>query len=134
VSSAAANLTICRRCPLARCAGQCACTDGQPIEQHADAGECPAGKFAGRSASPLTMIAHGAAGIAKAVTATGGASEEVIRSRTAICGGCPEAVMVAGVFQKCEVCGCGTWAKVRNAAEACPLGKWDSAARQRGDL
>lgn len=70
------------------------------------------------------MVKHGAVGIAKAVTGTGGASEELIAHRTAICTECPHAVKAAGLFKTCSICKCSTWAKVRNAAERCPAGKW----------
>ena len=70
---------------------------------------------------PLTagQVTHGAAGIAKAVTGTGGADEALIASRTAICEACPNWVKLVGMG-KCKLCGCLTWAKVRNAAERCP--------------
>jgi hypothetical protein len=67
---------------------------------------------------------HSAAGIAKAVAGQGGADDETIANRTAICTACDQAVMVAGTFQQCTICKCATWAKVRNATEKCPLGKW----------
>ena len=70
-------------------------------------------------------ILHGATGIAKAITGTGGASEELVARRTAICNApCEHAVTSLGVFQTCNLCGCSTWAKVRNATEKCPAGKW----------
>ena|SRR6185312_1697901 len=70
---------------------------------------------------PLTAghVAHGAAGIARAVTGTGGASDELIASRTEICEACPNWSKPMGVG-RCKLCGCLTWAKVRNAAERCP--------------
>lgn len=69
-------------------------------------------------------IVHGAAGITKAVTGTGGASPDTIKDRLAICQTCEYAEIVAGLFRLCRVCGCSTWAKVRNANERCPKGKW----------
>ncbi len=72
----------------------------------------------------VRALAHGAAGIARAVTGTGGASAELIEQRTAICAACPHAVLSLGVLQRCDLCGCSTWGKVRNAGEKCPAGKW----------
>jgi hypothetical protein len=79
---------------------------------------------------PLTpaRIAHGAVGIAKAITGTGGASPETVAARLAICAPCEHAELTAGVLRRCRLCGCSTWAKVRNAAEQCPAGKWDAGA------
>jgi hypothetical protein len=76
------------------------------------------------AAKALRTIAHGAAGIARALTGTGGADESLIASRTAICAGCEHAQLVAGRLQRCGLCGCATWAKVRNRTEHCPVGKW----------
>lgn len=79
--------------------------------------------LSGKSA-PLARLAHGAIGIGRAVTGTGGASVELVEKRTAICDGCHHAVKTAGVVGQCKLCGCLLWAKVRNAAEKCPAGKW----------
>lgn len=116
---AANALSICLECehktPIPGGRPVCAKT-GVPIGDQAAIG-CPLNKFA-----TLTIggIIHGAIGIARAVTGTGGADEEMIERRTAICAGCPHSIKTAGVFQSCELCGCSTWAKVRNADEHCP--------------
>lgn len=72
----------------------------------------------------VQKVAHGLVGIAKAVTGTGGASDELVKHRTAICSGCEHAELIAGILQNCKICGCSTWAKIRNADEKCPEGKW----------
>ena len=69
-------------------------------------------------------IVHGAVGIAKAVAGMGGADAELVKSRTEICGACEHAILAAGLLQQCKLCGCSTWAKVRNRGEKCPAGKW----------
>lgn len=99
--------------------------DGNDIREHAYSGKCPKGKFDGPPVS-LTIggVAHGAAGIAKAVLGVGGASPELIEQRTEICKGCEHAILSLGVLSRCKLCGCATWAKVRNANEKCPAGKW----------
>ena len=75
---------------------------------------------------PLTVgqVIHGAAGIAKALTGTGGASDELVATRLAVCNACPHAEKFLGMLQRCGLCGCSTWAKIRNADERCPAGKW----------
>jgi hypothetical protein len=78
----------------------------------------------GPKTSTLTWAMHGAAGVARAVTGTGGADAEMIAARTKVCEGCDQAQVVAGLIRTCKLCGCGVWAKVRNTAEKCPLGKW----------
>jgi hypothetical protein len=72
----------------------------------------------------VAMLASGAAGVVRAVTGAGGASRELIDSRLAVCGTCPHAVVVGGLFRQCSICKCATWAKVRNVNERCPAGKW----------
>jgi hypothetical protein len=96
---------------------------------------CPFGKpWAGQQvpAAPIPLtparLAHGAVGIARAVTGTGGASAETVTARLAICNPCEHAQLTAGVLRRCRLCGCSTWAKVRNAAEQCPAGKWGEGA------
>jgi hypothetical protein len=95
------------------------CDKRQPIDSDRPAVlvEVNVGK---RQAGMMSKIAHGAVGIAKAVTGTGGASDETIKARTAICNACPKAQLAAGAMQRCTLCGCATWAKVRNAGEQCP--------------
>jgi hypothetical protein len=118
------TLSICHRCPKvqARCQGACLCTvSGLDIVDHAASGQCPAGYFGHLTAS---QFAQGVAGIAKALTGTGGASNELVVERTAICRDCPEAELVAGAFHRCRICKCATWAKIRNATEQCPASHW----------
>ncbi len=87
------------------------------------------------SGSVLRTVAHGAAGIAKAVVRIDRASDADIAARKAICAGCEHAVMRFGVFQQCKICGCATAAKIRNAKESCPLPvpKWTSVDPIRRD-
>jgi hypothetical protein len=73
-------------------------------------------------------VAHGVVGIAKALTGTGGTSVDLVAHRTAVCRSCPHAELAAGVLQRCSLCGCSTWAKIRNAREACPIGRWGPRA------
>jgi hypothetical protein len=140
-------LQICQTCPYKqrRCVeGQpCLCTaDGIDIHEHARTGQCPQNMYPPANAPPPTQqqqgqepshgpqqsvvstIAHGAAGIARAVTGTGGANEELVRKRTSICATCQHNVLSLGLIHKCELCGCLTWAKARNLEEKCPAGKW----------
>jgi hypothetical protein len=97
---------------LQRTAGQSAVSTGRP------------GFNLARSLYVKPSLAHGVAGISKAIVGAGGASLEVIQRRTAICAGCEHGKVVAGMFQQCDLCACWTWAKVRNAGEACPINKW----------
>jgi hypothetical protein len=125
----AANLHVCHRCPqfdrsdLRRSACQ---RDGMGIVQHAAADDCP--RFHEQPVKvklPLARaVVHGAVGIAKAIAGRGGASEELVAQRAAICGTCDKAIITGGVVRRCALCGCSTWAKIRNAAEQCPAGKW----------
>jgi len=52
---------------------------------------------------------------------------EALATREAICRACPEwdAAALNGTG-RCRKCGCSTWAKLRMATEACPLGKWEA--------
>ena len=70
------------------------------------------------------QITHGAVGIAKALIGLGGADKEMVEKRGAICHACPHAVIVAGVFNTCEICSCQIWSKIRNVGEHCPIQKW----------
>lgn len=55
-------------------------------------------------------------------------AENELERRKSICFGCefwdPEAFQGTG---RCLKCGCSTWAKLRMATEACPIGKWGRA-------
>lgn len=54
---------------------------------------------------------------------------EILAAREATCRACPEwdAAALNGTG-RCRKCGCSTWAKLRMATEACPLGKWEDVA------
>jgi len=50
---------------------------------------------------------------------------EALATREATCRACPEWDATAlNNTGRCRKCGCSTWAKLRMATEACPLGKW----------
>lgn len=52
---------------------------------------------------------------------------EILAARQAICRACPEWEAAAlNATGRCRKCGCSTWAKLRMASEACPLGKWSA--------
>jgi len=124
-------LAICNRCPFR----QRNCVDGQPclctadsldILQHARDGHCPQNLYPPQRTLAGT-IAHGVAGIAKAVTGQGGADAELVAKRSQICGECEHNVVSMaslGMVYKCDLCDCLTWAKARNLNEKCPIGKW----------
>jgi len=121
-------LTICQSCPFKsrRCTdGQpCLCTaDGIDIAGHARDGHCSQNMYPQPQQQPIN-IAHGAAGIFKAVTGTGGADSELISKRAAICEHCEHNKLTFGMIHRCDLCGCLTWAKTRNLEEKCPAGKW----------
>lgn len=131
-------ISICHRCPHSESnqpgfkGGACACTadpQRRQIRVMVKGEECPKGYFSGvdaPKARPTTAgkIIHGAAGVAKALIGIDRASPELIKQREAICVGCDKAVMVAGVFRKCSICGCATALKMMNAGEKCPEGRW----------
>jgi hypothetical protein len=119
-------LSICVKCPFRQqgCSESknCLCTaDGLGIEDHARDGHCPQNLY-----PKLTRpsVAHGVAGIAKAVAGAGGADAESIEKRSRICGDCEHNVVSVGLVRRCELCACLLWAKVRNLDEKCPEGKW----------
>ena len=52
---------------------------------------------------------------------------EALATREATCRACPEWDAAAlNSTGRCRKCGCSTWAKLRMATEACPLGKWEA--------
>lgn len=54
---------------------------------------------------------------------------EALATREATCRACPEWDAAAlNATGRCRKCGCSTWAKLRMATEACPLGKWEDVA------
>jgi len=103
-----------------------------------DGGCCASGLYGGRpsrgvcrhicpnrqGALTAQTILRGAVGITKAITGQDRASQETITRRTQTCRDCPQAQITAGLFWRCRLCGCATWAKVRNAGEKCPVAKW----------
>jgi hypothetical protein len=125
MSSYEANLATCRRCPFKQqgCDMEtCACTaDGLSIAEHAASGQCPQNLFPPPADSKLV---RGAIGVARAVTGTGGADPQLVQDRWNICSRCPQNQLSLGLVYKCNLCGCFTWAKVRNRDEKCPAGKW----------
>lgn len=92
-----------------------ACKEREPIPDYKEPINPPS-----QTNHPENRIIHGITGIAKAITGTGGASEQVVAERQAICESCPKAIIAAGVLRRCSLCGCSTWAKIRNANEQCP--------------
>ena len=128
MATAEQYLAICNRCPFRQrpCGDNqpCACTaDWIDIREHARSAHCPQNLY---PIAPRTVatIAHGVAGIAKAVTGTGGADAQLVENRMRICGQCEHNKLSLGMAHKCELCGCFTWAKARNLTEKCPAGKW----------
>ena len=61
----------------------------------------------------------GVMGVAKAVTRTGRAPDQIIVQRRIICATCPHhQITMAG--KKCSICGCWTDLKTANADQSCP--------------
>lgn len=123
-------IAICNQCPFRErpCADAdpCACqADHVDIREHAKAAHCPLNLYpADPQRSLVGTVAHGLAGIARAVTGTGGAEDPLVERRLSICATCPHNVVTLGMVNRCELCGCLTWAKARNLEEKCPAGKW----------
>ena len=115
-------LGVCRRCPFHQRFGNVSvCSaDQAEIEEHARSGMCPQNLYP----PPGSKLFRGAAGVAKAVTGTGGADAELIAKRIRICSTCSHNKLTLGLAHMCELCGCFTWAKARNLKEKCPAGKW----------
>jgi hypothetical protein len=54
---------------------------------------------------------------------------EALATREATCRACPEwDAKALNATGRCRKCGCSTWAKLRMATEACPLGKWKAVS------
>ena len=55
---------------------------------------------------------------------------ETLAAREATCRACDQwdAAALNGTG-RCRKCGCSTWAKLRMASEACPLGKWKAVEK-----
>jgi len=98
-----------------------ACGRREPI----DASK-PAVEYVERSMT-VAEVAHGAAGLARAIAGVGRASEDVRAARLATCNGCEHNTAATGFFPTCGLCGCLLGAKVADAAESCPAGKWPAA-------
>ena len=114
-----ANFKVCKGCELRQ--GEVCSVSGREVGLHALHGQCPKGKF---SLPILSQVVHAAAGVAKALIGIDRASPELIEKREATCRTCDKAVMVAGTFRKCSICGCATALKIMNAGEKCPEGRW----------
>jgi hypothetical protein len=54
---------------------------------------------------------------------------EILAEREATCRACDQwdAAALNGTG-RCRKCGCSTWAKLRMATEACPIGKWKAVS------
>ena len=61
----------------------------------------------------------GAAKLAASHLGINATDESKLSQRTAICNKCPK-----NDLGRCSSCGCYLWAKVRQANERCPIGKW----------
>jgi hypothetical protein len=54
---------------------------------------------------------------------------DILAEREATCRACPEWDAAAlNSTGRCRKCGCSTWAKLRRATEACPIGKWKAVS------
>lgn len=73
--------------------------------------------------TPVGKIIQGAVGLTKAALRIDRAPDAIVAGRKAVCGTCPELVTTCGV-NNCRKCGCVYRAKIVNASEKCPLGKW----------
>jgi hypothetical protein len=79
--------------------------------------------IAQRRAEQLARFGHAAHRFARAGFAV--TPPEALATREATCRACPEWDAAAlNSTGRCRKCGCSTWAKLRMATEACPLGKW----------
>lgn len=116
------NILTCHRC-IYRSGTDCT-KSTLNLSEHAEAGSCPEGFYNGQP-MPLRKKLDAAAKVALSIVSP--ANDALIAERTAICTTCHEAEMVGGLFRRCKICRCATWAKVRNASEACPIGKWGAA-------
>jgi hypothetical protein len=78
-----------------------------------------------RRAQMLARFGHAAHRFARAGFAT--TPPEILASREATCRACPEwDAQALNATGRCRKCGCSTWAKLRMATEACPIGKWEA--------
>ena len=52
---------------------------------------------------------------------------QILATRESTCRECPEwDAQALNATGRCRKCGCSTWAKLRMAADRCPLGKWEA--------
>jgi hypothetical protein len=70
----------------------------------------------------MAKVAHGAAGIAKAIVNADPVPDDVLAHRRATCEGCNQ--NTGGVLPLCRWCDCVLRAKTKLARESCPLGLW----------
>jgi hypothetical protein len=78
-----------------------------------------------RRAEMLVRFGNAAHRFARAGFAT--TPPEALTTREATCRACPEwDAQALNATGRCRKCGCSTWAKLRMATEACPLGKWEA--------
>lgn len=91
------------------------------LGEHASSGQCPQNLFPPPNDAKLV---RGAVGLARAVTGTGGADPKLVEQRQKLCSRCIHHHLTLGLLYQCDLCGCFTWAKVRNQTEKCPAGKW----------
>lgn len=125
------NIATCLRCrktegqPLCAVGVACVCpVDGKGVEEHAAAGECPRGLLKAVPTQPTgaAWLAHGVAGVAKAMCGVDRADDAEIERRLALCAGCEHAT--TGLVGRCGLCGCAWKFKIRVKGEKCPAGKW----------
>lgn len=69
-------------------------------------------------------IAHGAKGLARAIAGIDRATDDVRATRLKTCKGCEHNSAKLGMFPACGLCGCVLGAKIADARESCPAGKW----------
>jgi hypothetical protein len=78
-------------------------------------------------AEMITRFGHAANRFARSGFAT--TPPEILADREATCRACPEwDASALNNTGRCRKCGCSTWAKLRMATEACPIGKWKAVS------
>lgn len=80
----------------------------------------------GHNPSIVSRVAHGVAGVAKALVGIDITPLDEQLRRARICKGGPgiPPCESSGIGLFCGECGCIIAAKIRNASEHCPKGKW----------
>ena len=82
-------------------------------------------QFLARRAEMLARFGHATARFARSGFAA--TPPEILAAREATCRACDQWDAAAlNATGRCRKCGCSTWAKLRMASEACPLGKWEA--------